>query len=109
VQRLDEDRVLWAVSECGTHFDDVFLERLRLDHTATPHGAKKLIVRYEAAGVSDEVREDREGLRRKQNTVLVFRVPPPPEALVDRVEPKSSKRLHRWPLRAKPAWKPIPY
>jgi hypothetical protein len=58
---LNKARVLRVVAKCGAYSEDMSLNRLRLDHAVGPYGFEQLIVRDEAAGVLDQICEERKG------------------------------------------------
>src|ERR1700734_841162 len=87
--------MLRAVPKRAAHRKDVSLHRLRLDHAVGPYGFEQLIVRDQASGIFDQIRQNQKGLRAQQNALLRPGVATSPETLVQGIEPEGNKHFHR--------------
>src|ERR1700722_6941676 len=87
--------MLRAVPKRAAHRKDVSLHRLRLDHAVGPYCFEQLIVRDQASGIFDQIRQDEKGLRAQQDALLRPGVATSPETLVQGVETEWNKHFHR--------------
>ena len=84
-QGLDESRPFRVILQDPTDIEDLTFQPLWLDKSARPHRVEQLVLRYQPAGVLDQIEQDTVGFWRQQKALIVTGIALAPQALVNRV------------------------